>query len=54
MHLWMWDEEEGEARMTLSLGSWDHLLREPRGLVGSVRVDCCQLWNMVYAIRRFG
>ena len=31
---WMWDWDEGEAGMALSLGSWGHLLRELRGLVG--------------------
>lgn len=32
MHCWVWSGEEGAARMTLGLGSWDHLRREWRGL----------------------
>lgn len=46
MHHWMWGEEEGEARMILSLGSWGHLLRDLRHfgevvMVGSLSTVNC-------------
>lgn len=49
-------EKEGENRMTLSLGSWGHFLREWKGpvgevvMVGFVRINCCQLWATVFVI----